>query len=42
MQYDCGFDEDGRGFRYRAAAIIMRDGKVLMAATMPKWITTRG
>ncbi len=31
MDVDCGFDKDGRWFRYRAAAIIMRDGKVLMA-----------
>ncbi len=31
MDHDCGFDEDGRWFRYRAAAIILHDGKVLMA-----------
>lgn len=31
MDHDCSFDEDGRWFRYRAAAIIRHDGKVLMA-----------
>ncbi|HEY3410749.1 MAG TPA: NUDIX domain-containing protein [Propionicimonas sp.] len=31
MDQDCGFDEDGRWFRYRAAAIILHDGSVLMA-----------
>ena len=28
---DCGYDEDGRWFRYRAAAIILDQGRVLMA-----------
>ncbi|MEL4506070.1 NUDIX domain-containing protein [Luteococcus sp. H138] len=28
---DCSFDQDGRWFRFRAAAIILRDGWVLMA-----------
>ena len=28
---DCGFDDAGLWFRYRAAAIILQDGKVLMA-----------
>ncbi|MEL4357562.1 MULTISPECIES: NUDIX hydrolase [unclassified Luteococcus] len=28
---DCAFDDDGRWFRYRAAAIILHDGCVLMA-----------
>lgn len=28
---DCGFDEDGLWFRYRAAAIILHEGRVLMA-----------
>lgn len=28
---DCGFDDDGLWFRYRAAAIILHDGMVLMA-----------
>jgi ADP-ribose pyrophosphatase YjhB (NUDIX family) len=31
MAHDCAFDEDGRWFRYRAGAIILHDGKVLMA-----------
>lgn len=31
MEYDCGFDVDGRWFRYRAAAIILDDGRVLMS-----------
>ncbi|HEY3337094.1 MAG TPA: NUDIX domain-containing protein [Propionicimonas sp.] len=31
MDHDCSFDEDGRWFRYRAAAIIMHAGSVLMA-----------
>jgi hypothetical protein len=31
MDHDCGFDEDGRWFRYRAAAIILHAGTVLMA-----------
>jgi len=31
MDHDCSFDEDGRWFRYRAAAIILHAGKVLMA-----------
>lgn len=28
---DCSFDEDGLWFRYRAAAIILHEGRVLMA-----------
>lgn len=28
---DCGFDDDGLWFRYRAAAIILHEGRVLMA-----------
>ena len=28
---DCGYDDDGLWFRYRATAIILHDGKVLMA-----------
>lgn len=28
---DCGFNKDGKWFRYRAAAIIIEDGCVLMA-----------
>jgi len=31
MDHDCGFDEDGRWFRYRAGAIILHGGSVLMA-----------
>lgn len=31
MDHDCSFDEDGRWFRYRAAAIILHAGSVLMA-----------
>src|SRR5512141_398021 len=31
MDHDCGFDEDGRWFRYRAGAIILHAGSVLMA-----------
>ncbi len=31
MDHDCSYDEDGRWFRYRAAAIIIQDGSVLMA-----------
>ncbi|MFT4110974.1 NUDIX hydrolase [Propionicimonas sp.] len=30
-QRDCTFDEDGRWFRYRAAAVILHEGRVLMA-----------
>lgn len=28
---DCAFDEDGLWFRYRAAAVIMHEGRLLMA-----------
>ncbi|MCG6568369.1 NUDIX hydrolase [Tessaracoccus sp. Y36] len=28
---DCGYDDDGLWFRYRAAAVILHDGHVLMA-----------
>lgn len=31
MNYDCGFTKGDRWFRYRAAAIIVEDGCVLMA-----------
>lgn len=31
VERECCFDEDGRWFRYRAAAIILDGGKVLMA-----------
>lgn len=31
MEYNCGFTEDNRWFRYRAAAIIVEDGCVLFA-----------
>ena len=31
MDHDCSFDEDGRWFRYRAGAIILQAGSVLMA-----------
>lgn len=31
MQYDCGFTKGDRWFRYRAAAIIVEDGYVLLA-----------
>ena len=31
MDYDCGFTRDNRWFRYRAAAIIVEDGCILMA-----------
>jgi hypothetical protein len=31
MDRDCSFNEDVRWFRYRAAAIILHAGKVLMA-----------
>lgn len=31
MDHDCGFDENGRWFRYRAAAIILNAGAVLMS-----------
>ena len=30
---DCGYDDDGLWFRYRATAIILHDGKVLMTGT---------
>jgi 8-oxo-dGTP pyrophosphatase MutT (NUDIX family) len=31
MDHDCGFDQDGRWFRYRAGAIILQAGSVLMS-----------
>lgn len=31
MEYDCGFTNDNKWFRYRAAAIIVEDGGVLFA-----------
>ena len=31
MMYDCGFTKENRWFRYRAAAIIIEDGCVLLA-----------
>ena len=31
MEYNCGFTDDNRWFRYRAAAIIVEDGCVLFA-----------
>ncbi len=31
MEYNCGFTNDNRWFRYRAAAIIVEDGCVLLA-----------
>ena len=31
IDQDCGFEQDGFSFRYRAAAIIIEDGCVLMA-----------
>ena len=31
MEYDCGFTKDNNWFRYRAAAIIVEDGHVLLA-----------
>lgn len=31
IDYDCSFEQDGFWFRYRAAAIIIEDGCVLMA-----------
>ena len=31
MEYDCGFTNDNKWFRYRAAAIIVEDGCVLFA-----------
>ena len=30
-EYDCGFTDDNKWFRYRAAAIIVEDGCVLLA-----------
>ena len=30
-EYNCGFTEDNKWFRYRAAAIIVEDGYVLFA-----------
>ncbi|MBB1482876.1 hypothetical protein H5392_03250 [Tessaracoccus sp. MC1865] len=30
---DCGYDDDGLWFRYRAAAVILHDGHVLMVRT---------
>ena len=31
MEYDCGYTNDNKWFRYRAAAIIVEDGCVLFA-----------
>jgi hypothetical protein len=31
MEYDCGFTQDNKWFRYRAAAIIVENGCVLFA-----------
>jgi len=31
MEYDCGFTNDNKWFRYRAAAIIVENGCVLFA-----------
>ena len=31
MEVECGFDEDGRRFRHRAAAVILHASRVLMA-----------
>ena len=33
MEYDCGFTNDNKRFRYRAAAIIVEDRCVLFAGT---------
>ena len=31
VEVECGFDEDGRRFRHRAAAVILHASRVLMA-----------